>query len=49
VQNPKPDPEGVLRLRTLWGESRAILIGDSGYDAEVARRAGVDFLQMERG
>jgi phosphoglycolate phosphatase len=49
VQNPKPDPEGVLRLRPLWGESSAILIGDSGYDAELARRAGVDFLQMDRG
>jgi pyrophosphatase PpaX len=43
VGEPKPHPEGVLRaLRELDGEGKpAIMVGDSSYDIEAAKRAGV--------
>jgi HAD superfamily hydrolase (TIGR01549 family) len=49
VQRPKPDTEGIERLRSRWGDGRAILIGDADHDAELARRAGLDFLRVGRG
>jgi phosphoglycolate phosphatase len=48
VQRPKPDTEGVERLRPLWADATAILIGDGDHDAELARRAGLGFLRAGR-
>lgn len=46
VIRPKPEPDGVLaacrRLGVLPGA--AVMIGDSTWDAEAARRAGVGFV-----
>jgi phosphoglycolate phosphatase-like HAD superfamily hydrolase len=46
VIRPKPEPDGVLaacrRLGASPGES--VMIGDSTWDAEAARRAGVGFV-----
>jgi pyrophosphatase PpaX len=39
VRHPKPHPEGLLHIRELFQED-LIMVGDSIYDMEVARRAG---------
>ncbi|SDD52656.1 pyrophosphatase PpaX [Paenibacillus sp. UNCCL117] len=43
VKQPKPDPEGILAaLELIGGEaSSALMVGDSHYDLEAARRAGI--------
>jgi pyrophosphatase PpaX len=43
VQNPKPDPEGILMaMRTLGSKpEETIMVGDSQYDIEAAQNAGV--------
>ncbi len=46
VRHPKPDPEGVLLILDRLNVSRekAIYIGDSMVDEEVASRAGLSFI-----
>jgi pyrophosphatase PpaX len=43
VQRPKPDPEGIRKaLRALGAEAgQAVMVGDSHYDIDAARNAGV--------
>lgn len=43
VSKPKPDPEGIRKaLRALGGdEASALMVGDSHYDIEAARNAGI--------
>lgn len=43
VEKPKPDPEGIFKaLQALGGDSQsALMVGDSHYDLEAARNAGV--------
>ncbi|GFE60504.1 HAD family hydrolase [Geobacter sp. AOG2] len=39
---PKPDPEGIRRLMTLWGAEAAttVMVGDYLYDLQAGRLAG---------
>ncbi len=43
---PKPEPDGLLVACAALGvdPERAVMIGDSSWDAEAARRAGVRFI-----
>lgn len=43
VTHPKPDPEGIhLALRELGGvKEEAVMVGDSQYDIQAGKRAGV--------
>ncbi|WP_159888368.1 pyrophosphatase PpaX [Paenibacillus puerhi] len=43
VERPKPDPEGIIKALQLIGEDTAgaMMVGDSHYDLEAARGAGI--------
>ncbi|MEK8132551.1 pyrophosphatase PpaX [Paenibacillus filicis] len=43
VEKAKPDPEGILKALQVFGAdiSEAVMVGDSHYDIEAARNAGV--------
>jgi pyrophosphatase PpaX len=43
VEKPKPDPEGIRKALSELGSDRegALMVGDSHYDIEAARNAGV--------
>jgi phosphoglycolate phosphatase-like HAD superfamily hydrolase len=51
VERSKPDPDAVAaalaRLRCAPGE--AVMVGDTPYDVEAARRAGVDAIAFRSG
>jgi phosphoglycolate phosphatase len=51
VPVPKPDPGGLLALLARLGIQRdaALYVGDSPIDAELGRRAGVDFVAVLTG
>lgn len=42
VNLPKPDPEGIFRLRRFWQGKRTLFIGDTQVDQQVAAAAGID-------
>ena len=44
VRNPKPDPEGLLKILNGRNPSSAIYVGDNVDDAIAARSAGVPFV-----
>jgi len=48
VTRPKPHPEGLYKFLLTWGlkPDEIIYIGDSMYDKECARRAGVSYLEV---
>lgn len=48
---PKPAPDGLWAACRILGvdPSEAVMIGDSSWDAEAARRAGVGFVGVPRG
>ncbi len=49
VPNPKPAPDGALRIAAAWGmaPSRLLFIGDSSSDKLAAERAGIPFLAFQ--
>lgn len=49
VDNPKPDPDGLLKALSLLGigAGQAVYVGDSGLDWEMATAAGVLFLGIQ--
>jgi HAD superfamily hydrolase (TIGR01509 family) len=51
TQHSKPDPDVVQRALRKLGLplSRCLLIGDTPYDAQAARRAGVEFIGVRCG
>ncbi len=51
VKTPKPDPEGILRMRELFGveKEELLYVGDSLVDEKAAEAAGVDFCAMLLG
>jgi HAD superfamily hydrolase (TIGR01548 family) len=44
VENQKPAPDGLLRIRAAWPQGPAVYVGDSVDDARSARAAGVPFI-----
>jgi HAD superfamily hydrolase (TIGR01548 family) len=44
VENLKPAPDGLLKMRVLLPEAELIYVGDNIDDAQCARRAGVPFI-----
>ena len=44
VENHKPAPEGLLRIRKCQGDRRMFYVGDTVDDARCARAAGVPFI-----
>jgi HAD superfamily phosphatase len=44
VKVPKPDPEGILKIRAAIPHSRVFYLGDTVDDARSARAAGVPFI-----
>lgn len=51
VANPKPDPEGVLKVLKEWNldKSEVLYVGDSLVDAKTAECAGVPFAGVTTG
>jgi phosphoglycolate phosphatase-like HAD superfamily hydrolase len=51
ASNSKPDPDIVAAAlkRTRCGAGRAIMVGDTPYDVEAARRAGLQVVAFECG
>lgn len=51
VANPKPDPEGVLKVLKEWNldKSEVLYVGDSLVDAKTAEHAGVPFAGVITG
>ena len=47
VKRPKPDPEGLFKAREKTGCEVVAFIGDTKYDEEAARRAGIRFIHIE--
>lgn len=46
VQQPKPDPEGLLRILNGGDPARALYLGDNIDDALAARRCEMDFIAV---
>ena len=44
VENQKPAPDGLLKIRAAWPDLPAVYLGDTVDDARSARAAGVPFL-----
>jgi len=44
VENQKPAPDGLLKIRAAWPDLRAVYLGDTVDDARSARAAGVPFI-----
>ena len=51
VSNPKPDPEGTLKVLADWGlaKNEVLYVGDSLVDAKTAQSAGVPFAAVTTG
>lgn len=51
VSNPKPDPEGTLKVLADWGlaKKEVLYVGDSLVDAKTAQSAGVPFAAVTTG
>lgn len=51
VQSPKPDPEGIEKIKAQFGISPEdiLYVGDSIVDAKTAQSAGVDFIAVLTG
>lgn len=51
VANPKPDPEGTLKVLEEWklDKKELLYVGDSLVDAKTAMSAGVDFAGVTTG
>lgn len=51
VVNPKPDPEGTLKVLKTWNLAReeVLYVGDSLVDAKTAKSAGVPFAAVTTG
>ncbi len=51
VTNPKPDPEGVLKVLAKWklDKSEVLYVGDSLVDAKTAQSAGISFAGVTTG
>ena len=47
VERAKPDPEGLLIAMRRLGCEDAIFVGDTVFDEETARRAGVRFIHVK--
>jgi len=47
VKEGKPSPEGILKAMERIGTRRVLYVGDTEYDREAARRAGVDYMDVE--
>jgi len=49
VENTKPDIEGMEKILAFFkiGPERVVMIGDSWKDSEVARKAGIKFVNVE--
>ncbi len=48
VNHPKPAPEGLYQLKTHWQGKRAVLVGDSEVDRQLAHTCGIPFLPVHR-
>ncbi|MGA1822294.1 MAG: HAD family hydrolase [Thermoplasmatota archaeon] len=48
VSNPKPDPEGILRIIGETGMSRedVVMLGNTEFDSEAADKAGISFIDV---
>ena len=46
---PKPEPDGILKLLTMWQASanRAVMIGDYYYDLAAGRAAGIATVYLD--
>lgn len=42
VQNPKPDPEGILKAMEILHSKKALYVGDGVGDIEAGKNAGID-------
>lgn len=51
VANPKPDPEGTLKVLREWNlaKEEVLYVGDSLVDAKTAKNAGVSFAGVTTG
>lgn len=51
VSNPKPDPEGTLKVLKEWklAKDEVLYVGDSLVDAKTAQSAGVSFAAVTTG
>ena len=47
ISRGKPDPEGILKALDTLDVEKALYVGDTKYDEEAARRAGVDYMYVE--
>jgi phosphoglycolate phosphatase-like HAD superfamily hydrolase len=47
VNQPKPDAEGALQLRSRWEGKKTVLIGDSEIDRELAKACDVLFIHVQ--
>ncbi|MFA6889827.1 MAG: HAD family hydrolase, partial [Bacilli bacterium] len=48
LKHPKPDPEGLLKMKAMFHDE-VVMVGDSIYDMEVARRAGSESIGVTWG
>jgi len=49
IDSRKPEPDMLLKVLQDMGEGAALYVGDSGTDAETARRAGIPFALFSGG
>ncbi len=47
VEHGKPNPEGLLKAMEKLGERDVVYIGDTEYDREASKRAGIDFIHID--
>ena len=49
VDDPKPDPDLVEKALEKLGGVPALMVGDTNWDVEAARRAGIDTIAVLTG
>ncbi|MDR0455049.1 MAG: HAD family hydrolase [Deferribacteraceae bacterium] len=47
VRNPKPSPEGILKILSYFGADNALFVGDSETDYLAAKDAGINFIAFK--
>jgi phosphoglycolate phosphatase-like HAD superfamily hydrolase len=47
VNHPKPSPEGLYQLGAYWQGKRAVLVGDSEIDQQLAHTCGIPFIPVQ--
>lgn len=47
VRQPKPSPEGLLILKGHWEGKKAVLVGDSQIDRQLAHSCGMPFMDIQ--